>query len=105
MAGRIKVEPTSVEDPKFEAKRQKVISRESKPGGKLSTAKQVALGAANTSKRADKGMPKKGVSKWWGDAATRLRKSAVKYLRKKTIGGRSREQKNKTLGSAANPGK
>jgi len=96
MAERIKVKPTSTEDPKFERKRQSGILKGAKSGS-LTGKQSDALKAANTSKAADRGMPKKSRGQWYRDAAKR-------FLTKKTAAGRAKTKKDKTLGSIAKGG-
>lgn len=96
MADRIKVKPTSTEDPKFEKKRQAGILKGASSGA-LTVKQSKALSTVNKSKAADKGMPKKSRGQWYRDAAKR-------FLTKKTAAGRAKTKKDKTLGSIAKGG-
>lgn len=113
MAHRLKVKPTSTEDPKFEKKRQgdrlkAVRAGTSKNMGRdLDTQK-----AVNTSKKADRGMPVKNKpgsltnpGGYLKTAASYYRGVVKKALTKGTAVGRAKTKKNKTLGSIAKPGK
>lgn len=112
---RKKAKPTSLEDPKFEKKRQSDKNAAIRAGTSKNTGRDAETQrTVNESAKKDRGMPVKhkggllhpigSIRNAGSYYAKGLRKGVAKFLGKGPS-GRRKKKTNETLGSLANPGK